>query len=142
MRIDFKVARNPKAQKRHRHTTTGKFVRTYDPSAPDKKEFLELCMYFAPEEPIDGAVWLYLKFIFERPLSHYGTGKNSAILKESAPDFHASKPDIDNLGKFVMDALNGIFFKDDAQVLYFEASKRYVESKDDLPRTEITIHSL
>lgn len=139
MTIDFKVAGNPKAQKRHRHTTTGKFVRTYDPSANDKKLFLEMCGFFAPDEPIEGAIRISLVFVFERPLSHYGTGKNSDVLKDSAPYVHTGKPDLDNLQKFVFDALNGTFFKDDSQIIMVTASKRYVISKEELPLTDIVI---
>ena len=45
------------------------------------------------------------------------------------------KPDIDNLIKLVLDALNGVFYVDDAQVMRITASKQY----DELARTEITI---
>lgn len=46
-------------------------------------------------------------------------------------------PDIDNLAKLIMDALNGIAYKDDAQVVYQENYKTW--AKDDNPRTEVFV---
>lgn len=37
----------------------------------------------------------------------------------------ASKPDVDNLAKLSLDSLNGILFKDDAQIVELIAQKRY-----------------
>ena len=45
------------------------------------------------------------------------------------------KPDIDNIGKVVMDALNKIAFDDDSQVIKLLVEKVYGEE----PRVEITI---
>jgi len=36
-------------------------------------------------------------------------------------------PDTDNLAKFIMDALNGVYYKDDSQVYSLEVLKRYGE---------------
>ena len=35
------------------------------------------------------------------------------------------KPDADNIAKAILDALNGLAFYDDAQVVYLQVSKRY-----------------
>jgi Holliday junction resolvase RusA-like endonuclease len=56
---------------------------------------------------------LLLEARFLRPKSHYGTGRNSAILKPSAPKYHIAKPDGDNLLKFYLDAGQGILWMDD-----------------------------
>lgn len=39
-----------------------------------------------------------------------------------------ARPDIDNLVKAVTDALNGILWKDDSQIVSLSAEKRYGES--------------
>ena len=39
------------------------------------------------------------------------------------------KPDIDNVCKVVCDALNGVAYKDDAQIVQMNASKEYAESE-------------
>ena len=43
------------------------------------------------------------------------------------------KPDIDNVMKIVLDALNGVAYKDDSRVVRVEAQKIY----GDIPRLEI-----
>jgi len=48
---------------------------------------------------------------------------------------HTVKPDIDNLIKMVLDALNKVAYEDDKQIVDIYAYKRYSEQ----PRTEITI---
>lgn len=47
------------------------------------------------------------------------------------------KPDWDNIGKLVTDALNGLAYADDKQVCYAAVSKLY--ATDDIPRVEIEI---
>lgn len=48
---------------------------------------------------------------------------------------HTKKPDIDNLIKSVLDALNGIAYSDDSKIIKVAAEKQYSEK----PRTEIQI---
>lgn len=67
------------------------------------------------------------EFIFPRPKSHYRTGKNAHVLKDTAPDFHTSKPDADKLARAIGDALTGIVFRDDSQVAVWRIEKRYGE---------------
>lgn len=45
------------------------------------------------------------------------------------------KPDIDNVTKIILDALNGLAYEDDAQVVSIRADKRY----SDRPQVEITV---
>ena len=55
-----------------------------------------------------------------------GPGKVTAE-KRKHETAKSSRPDVDNLGKTVLDALNGVAFKDDGQVSEFNCSKRYAE---------------
>ena len=77
-------------------------------------------------------------FYFNRPKSHYRTGKHSYLLKDDAPTFKTSKPDIDNLAKFVADSLQPNFYKDDSQIIELKAEKHYV-SQGEPARTEVMI---
>ncbi len=135
MKIQFQIPGPPKHQQRHRSSSRGKFVHQYDPSAKDKKDFLLQAMQYAPKAPHTGAVYLTVWFCMPRPKSHYRTGKFAGILKDSAPLWHIKRPDIDNLLKFVMDSLNGVFWKDDSQICSVIAQKRY----DERPRTVIQV---
>jgi len=49
--------------------------------------------------------------------------KQEAAIAEDMP--HLTKPDEDNVNKAVKDALNGLIYKDDAQVVDFRVVKRY-----------------
>ena len=135
MKIQFQIPGPPKHQQRHRSSSRGKFIHQYDPSAKDKKSFLLQAKQYAPKSPHNGAVYLTVWFCMKRPKSHYGTGKNQAKLKDSAPLWHTNTPDVDNCIKFVMDSLNKVFWKDDSQVSSIIAQKRY----DENPRTVIQI---
>ena len=70
---------------------------------------------------------LAVKFTFfiVRPNSHYRTGKNKHLLRDAAPKFPASKPDVLKLARGVEDAITGIVWKDDAQIVSERIFKRY-----------------
>jgi Holliday junction resolvase RusA-like endonuclease len=138
MLINLEIPGNPKALKRHRHTNKDGVHRNYDPSSDDKRTFLDLAFEHKPDKPIDEPISVGLHFYFERPKSHYGTGKNKDILKPNAPKWHTSAPDIDNLQKFCFDSFNGVFWKDDSIICQIVAQKIY----SDNPRTEIIIHTI
>ena len=94
----------------------------------------EGCLYMIDDAPISITCVFYVK----RSKSHYGTGKNSGILKQNAPYLCTKTPDLDNYEKMVFDCLNGLAWKDDKQVAESHARKVYSEN----PRTEITIRSM
>ena len=132
----LRIKGNPTALKRHRMTKTG---HSYDPSAKEKQEFLMMVQNKAPNPPIKGAIKIDVLFYMPRPKSHYRTGKFSGILKDTAPMWHTGRPDLDNLVKFISDALNGVFYKDDSQICLLHAEKMYVKK---YPRTEIDIEEI
>jgi Holliday junction resolvase RusA-like endonuclease len=132
------VLGEPKAQPRHRHFQRGSFVTTYDPAAKLKESFAGILQAEAPKEPISDPMILELTFCMARPRNHYGSGKKADCLKDSAPEHHSGRPDLDNLTKFVQDALNKIYYRDDALICQLIAKKMYSER----PRTEITIITL
>ena len=41
--------------------------------------------------------------------------------------FPSKKPDADNIAKIVLDALNGVAYEDDSQVINLSVQKRYSE---------------
>jgi len=138
MQIARVVLGEPKAQPRHRHFQRGNFVTTYDPAAKLKESFAGILQAEAPIEPISTPMILELTFYMARPNSHYGSGKKAEFLKESAPEYHSGRPDLDNLTKFVQDALNKIYYRDDALICQLIAKKVYSER----PRTEIILTTL
>lgn len=66
-----------------------------------------------------------LRFHLARPTGHYGTGKNSGVLKASAPSVPAVKPDIDKLARSTLDALTGVVFDDDSRIVELVVLKQF-----------------
>ena len=77
------------------------------------------------EPLIAGPVSLRAVFIFPRPKSHYRTGKRAGDVKENAPGWKTSAPDLDKLVRAVGDALTGVLFRDDAQIVDIAVTKIY-----------------
>jgi Holliday junction resolvase RusA-like endonuclease len=90
--------------------------------------------------PLACALRVHILAYLGRPKSHYGTGKNAGKLKPSAPRYPEVKPDVDNIVKFVYDALTGICWDDDKRIIGGESLKDYAD--DGPPRVEIWIEEL
>lgn len=71
----------------------------------------------SPPVPWSGPVRVELIFGIGRSKSHYGTGRNAEILKDSAPEYPAKKPDPDKLARNILDSLTGCVYCDDQQVV-------------------------
>ena len=129
----FTIPGKPVPQKRHR---MGRGF-SYDPSAPDKKRVRTEIIFQNRKKNIHkGDVSMFITFHMQRPKSHYRTGKFKEFLKKGSPYKHTSKPDIDNLIKFIMDCCSGILYKDDNQVVNITANKQYADNET---RTEFYI---
>jgi len=66
-----------------------------------------------------GAVRLSLVFFRPRPKGHFGTGRNAGKLKTSAEDYPIQRPDVLKLARAVEDALTGVIWRDDSQVVEY-----------------------
>ena len=77
-------------------------------------------------DTITGPVRVWVRFTFERPKSHYRSGRNSHRLKDNAPAQPTSKNDVDKLQRAVFDALtDAAVWADDGQVVDVRARKFY-----------------
>jgi len=140
----FIIAGEPIAKKRPRFVRTGlKGVRTYSLQATEEGRVLwEIIRQFGEGiEPMLGALRVDMEFVSSRAKSHYGTGRNAAKLKTSAPKFHVKKNDLDNNYKFYLDAMNQYIYVDDAQVVCGYIEKRYADHGESA-RTIIIITEL
>ena len=90
------------------------------------------------------AIRLDLTFCFQRPNSHYGRKAGILYLKRNAPPEPTSGRlgDLDKLQRAIFDALTGIVYADDRQVVEVHASKVYLSEGASLPYTSITITPL
>lgn len=78
-----------------------------------------------PSAPFDGPVDLSLTFFMKKPKSHPKTKFVFAV----------KKPDLDKMIRSVKDALKGVMYLDDSQVVRLVASKHY----DDAPGVEVVV---
>lgn len=73
----------------------------------------------------DGPLGMSAIFTLARPKGHFRTGRFAASLRASAPEWPVVKPDCTKLLRAVEDALTGVVWRDDAQVVEQAVSKRY-----------------
>lgn len=82
----------------------------------------------APAFLLAGPVSVGIRVKTLRPKSHYGTGRNAAVLRSDAPTWVFVKPDVDKLARAVLDCATGIIWRDDAQVASLSIEKQYTQS--------------
>jgi Holliday junction resolvase RusA-like endonuclease len=111
----------PVSLKRHRHRLKGG---TYDPSKKGKDEFIKSIENF-PTEKMTKPIKCVLNFYCKRPKNHYKTGKFANILKDTSPKYNTNNKDLDNMVKFVLDALNDKLYTDDSLIFEITCSKLY-----------------
>ena len=85
--------------------------------------------------PATGPLRATLHFTYKRPKSHLRTGGE---LRKGAPRDHVSRPDVDNLAKFVMDALGGACYTDDCQIVHLDVRKTY----GDVDAVQVTLETV
>ncbi len=79
-------------------------------------------------DPLACPMRLDMQFRMMRPKGHYGSGKNAGVVKDRyATALPTVKPDLTKLVRSTEDALKGILWLDDTQVVSGIYSKIYVE---------------
>lgn len=136
MNLDYMVIGTPKPQSRPRFfRNKAGYMGTYSPKTDwfnlVYSETLKQKQKYLPNKKLDKA--LRVELIFFMPIPQSLSKKKKEKLEHSSV---AKKPDIDNLVKAVMDAINYTnLWEDDSQISSLEAIKIY--SKE--PRCRITI---
>lgn len=108
--------------------------------APWRRDaILAIQSWMGQRPPLLGPLSLTVEFMFNRPASHFGTGRNAGVLKASAPASPSTTPDLDKLLRAVCDSMTQAgAWRDDAQVVRVTASKVYA----DRPRTHLVVEVL
>lgn len=138
MQVHFVVDGIPHAKARHRsYIGRSGGIRTYTPTETVSWEnYVRLCAApHAPEHFIEGPVKLISIFYMPIPKSWSVKKKEMAKLQKIFP---TTKPDLDNMVKLVKDALNGLIWKDDKQVICSKEAKFYSPR----PRTEVMVEAI
>ena len=131
MEIVFEVPGEPRGKGRPRFTKTG---RPYTDSETRVYEDKIVAYY---RKQLGAFRWPDSAFVSVQVTAYYPIPKSAtkaatAAMREGAM-LPSRKPDIDNVMKIVLDALNGVAYKDDSRVVCVEAQKIY----SDIPRLEI-----
>jgi len=136
--IEFIIPGNPIGKKRPRFARRGKFITIYSDQETEEGKFINQIQFqFGDHRIYDGPIHVNLFFHIPRPKGHFRTGKNAHLIRETAPSYPVSKPDIDNMEKFVFDCLNSIVYKDDSQIVSVRSIKVYGDPKTIIQIEEI-----
>jgi Holliday junction resolvase RusA-like endonuclease len=111
-------------QLRPRFARRGNYTQTYDPpKSKDYKAYVRaLAASVKPDRLIEGAVSVRIRVYRQTPA---GWSRKKSMAAWSGEIRPTTKPDIDNLAKGIKDALTGIVWRDDAQVVSLTAEKWY-----------------
>ena len=85
---------------------------------------------------IEGSVRANITAYYKIPKSY--SKKRVQAIREGL-EYPQKKPDVDNIAKIILDSLNGIAYKDDAQVTELTVLKRYTE---EMERVEIELEEI
>lgn len=137
MTITFTVWGDPVAQGRPRTAVIGGRARVYDPEkSRNYKALIRLVAQEAkPDHLLEGPVSLTLRIFKRFPASFSKRAREQARAGNIRP---ATKPDASNILKAIEDALNGVVWVDDRQIVDLIVSKAY----DDEPRVEVEVREI
>jgi Holliday junction resolvase RusA-like endonuclease len=123
--IHFKISGHPtgKGRPRTARMKNGMTV-NYTPQKTRDAEnsFISQALPHKPQFPFMNAVGVRLEIIFPVPKSYTRIQREKIATGELYPE---KKPDIDNVIKLAQDAMNGIFYLDDKQVVVSNVTKVY-----------------
>ena len=119
---------------RPKFSQRGGFVRVYtDAQTVSAENWVKTCAIEQVGNPVlQGPLSVSVAISVGIPDSWSKKKRAAALSGEIRP---TGKPDFDNTTKLICDALNGIVWKDDAQITDARFSKRYAET----PETSVTV---
>ena len=119
---------------RPKFSRQGNFVKTYTPEKTVNYEnFVKMCWMNSGAEKLKGNIIAVIVARFLIPQS-YSKKKRRELNEKYCP----KKPDCDNIAKSILDALNGIAYDDDSQIIDLSVTKLYSAEEEgvDLYLTE------
>lgn len=123
--VTFKVDADPVGKQRARYAKRGNFVQTYTPDKTRNYESLikeAAIEAMGSSEPLETPVTLYLYIRAPIPKSLPKKRMEACLNGLEKP---IKKPDASNVLKSVEDAMNGVVYKDDSQIVNIHVSKVY-----------------
>lgn len=124
MKVSFSVPGAPQGKGRPRFTRSG---HVYTPKTTVEYENRIIQCYMLKYKKLyfgtDDSLAVHIDAVFEPP-SSLSQVRRARMLNGEYP---TKKPDIDNICKIYMDAMNGVVYPDDKQVVAVAMQKRYGE---------------
>ena len=129
---------DPVAQGRPRFSRQGGFVKAYAPAkSRDYKSYVRMiAAQHAPVTPVEGAIEFSLRIYRAIPKGMPKYKQEAAKEGRLRP---VTKPDVSNVLKGVEDALKGVWYKDDSQIVGYGVLGKWY---DERPRIEIMMREL
>jgi Holliday junction resolvase RusA-like endonuclease len=127
----FTIDGKPVPKQRPRFSMRSKRVYTPGKTLAAEERIRNLVSLEYSADPVAGPIYMMISFGMEIPKS-WTKAKRQDALDGFLP--HTSTPDLDNLIKLVTDALNGVLYIDDSQIVRIDAAKLYMPA----PATMIT----
>jgi Holliday junction resolvase RusA-like endonuclease len=131
-RMKFTLFEVPTAQKRHRtFRRNGKNI-NYDPLSKEKYSLkLKMSKIMMHERMVDESVnnlpykdYYHVSFMFTFPIPK-STPKALKIEMMEGRVKHTNQIDLDNIEKYFLDSMTGVFFSDDKKVVKLQSEKRW-----------------
>ena len=125
--VTFEVEGDPVPKGRPRFARRGQFVQTYtDAKTIDYETHVAIKARQAigASEPLKGALTVFLYLRYAIPPSYSKKRKEACLLGLEYP----KKQDIDNVYKSITDAMQGIVFLNDSQIVEAHITKVYAET--------------
>lgn len=135
--IFFVVPGQPVGKGRPRASSRGGFVRMYtDAKTLSYEQVIAKQARYAmgPLEVLATPISMRIVSLYSIPVSWSKRKQQLALNGELIP----GKPDLDNVAKAVLDALNGVVYQDDKQVIRLVIEKSYSFE----PRIEVYVHEV
>lgn len=134
--VTFSIPGEPVGKGRPRFAKVGNFTRAFTPEKTVNFENLVKMAWKVLENKPIYSRYAQLGMKIEARFSIPKSASKRAVKEMiSGIQCPTKRPDIDNVVKAVADALNGLAYADDSQIVYVVASKAYSET----PETIVTI---
>lgn len=135
MRLNFTIPGDPMGKQRPKFSTFGGHVTVRTPKKTVtyesivRMEFERQCGVLG-RFPDGAQIRAYIVAYYSIPKSTTKNRRKAMMAGQIRP---TKRPDCDNVIKIILDALNGVAYRDDAQVVTVWMNKHY----DDVPRVEV-----
>ena len=130
IQVQYSVPGEPRGKGRPRFAKRGNFVKTYTDaktaSYEDQIRFYAL-KAMGDSKVIEGAVRVFVSIRMAVPKSYSNKRREACLNGLEKP---LKKPDWDNVAKSICDAMNGVIYVDDTQIVEAHITKQYAHQAE------------